>query len=109
MIRICNDKDEEILLRFLKRDSMLHTYIIADMERYRFDKPYQTIYMMENENFCEGVFLEYYNNLIFQGLGAVLNRKKSANIFAGNYEYNGRTGSREKGCKLFGIIRQHEG
>ena len=65
MIRICNDKDEERLLRFLKRDSMLHTYIIADMERYRFDKPYQTIYMMENENFCEGVFLEYYNNLIF--------------------------------------------
>lgn len=65
MIRICSDKDEEVLLRFLKRDSMLHTYIIADMERYRFDKPYQKIYMMENKNFCEGVFLEYYNNLIF--------------------------------------------
>ena len=30
MIRICNDKDEEMLLRFLKRDSMLHTYIIAE-------------------------------------------------------------------------------
>lgn len=65
MIRICNDKDEEILRRFLKNDPMLHTYIIADMERYRFDKPYQTIYMVENRNHCEGVFLEYYNNLIF--------------------------------------------
>lgn len=65
MIRICSDKDEEVLLRFLKKDSMLHTYIIADMERYGFDKPYQTIYMMENESCCEGVFLKYYNNLIF--------------------------------------------
>lgn len=65
MIRICSDKDEEVLLRFLKKDFMLHTYIIADMERYGFDEPYQTIYMVENENFCDGVFLKYYNNLIF--------------------------------------------
>lgn len=65
MIRVCNDKDEKRLLRFLKNDSMLHTYIIADMERYRFDKPYQTIYMIEENDHCEGVFLKYYNNLIF--------------------------------------------
>lgn len=65
MIRICSDKDKEVLLQFLKSDPLLHTYIIADMERYGFDKPYQSIYMIENESFCEGVFLKYYNNLIF--------------------------------------------
>lgn len=67
MIRKCSDKDYHVLMHYLEHEPVYHTFIIADIARYGFDKDYQTVYMQEAEEGCCGIFLRYYNNFIVAG------------------------------------------
>ena len=68
MFRLCTQKDYGILMEYLSQDSVLHTFIIADIKNYGFNQPYQQVYMDTNEDeTCKAVALRYYNNLIISG------------------------------------------
>ncbi len=68
MFQLCTQKDNEVLLQYLSQDVILHTFLIADIEQYGFDKPYQQVYMDGDEtNPCTAVALRYYSNLIISG------------------------------------------
>lgn len=67
IIRLCNDKDKYKLIEFLNTEPVFHTFMLADIEQYGFDKEYQKIYVQEKDNVCEAVFLKYYSNFILAG------------------------------------------
>lgn len=68
MYRECTVKDYDKLMNYLEKDAVIHTFIISDIEIYGFDKPYQKVYINEDENnICKSVILRYYNNLIISG------------------------------------------
>lgn len=72
MIRKCNEDDRERLMVFLNEKPVYHTFLLSDLDKYGFDKDYQTVYMQEDEGQCIGVFLKYFNNLILAGEGQKL-------------------------------------
>lgn len=67
MIRKCSEEDRDRLKKYLNEKPVYHTFLISDLDRYGFDKDFQTIYMQEEEGRCSGVFLKYFNNLIVAG------------------------------------------
>lgn len=71
MVRICVEKDRKRIKAFLNEKPIYHTFLISDLDRYGFDKEFQTIYMQEEEGECIGVFLKYFNNLILAGEGGL--------------------------------------
>lgn len=66
-IEKCEEKDAEELLSFLKRELNYHTFILADIYHYGFDKPYQQIYVERKAGEISAVFLRYFTNLILAG------------------------------------------
>lgn len=67
MIRQCDDNDYELLMQYLKQEPVYHTFMIADIETYGFDKEFQTVYVQESDSGCSGIFLKYYQNFIVAG------------------------------------------
>ena len=67
MLRKCGEEDRERLKEFLNEKPVYHTFLISDLDKYGFDKDFQTIYMQEEEGRCIGVFLKYFYNLIVAG------------------------------------------
>lgn len=67
MLRKCGEEDRERLKEFLNEKPVYHTFLISDLDKYGFDKDFQTIYMQEEEGRCIGVFLKYFYNLIVSG------------------------------------------
>ena len=72
MLRKCGEEDRERLEAFLNEKPVYHTFLISDLDKYGFDKDFQTIYMQEEEGRCIGVFLKYFYNLIVAGEGQEL-------------------------------------
>lgn len=72
MVRKCVEKDRKRIKAFLNEKPVYHTFLISDLDRYGFDKEFQTIYIQEEEGQCIGVFLKYFNNLILAGEGGTL-------------------------------------
>lgn len=66
-IEKCKKGDEEELVSFLKRDLHFHTFILADLYHYGFDKPYQQIYAEKEDGTVKAVFLRYFGQLILAG------------------------------------------
>ena len=71
-IRKCNNTDEKGLLDFLNSKPVYHTFIIADIKQYGFDQEFQDVYVQEEEEKIQGVFLRYFNNFIVAGNGEEL-------------------------------------
>ena len=67
IIRLCSEKDKDRLTTFLNSEPVFHTFLLADIEQYGFDKDYQKVYVQEKEGVCEAVFLKYYSNFILAG------------------------------------------
>lgn len=82
MIRVCDEEDKFVLEQFLNKNPILHTYIIADLEQYGFDKEYQTVYIQEQDGICRGVFLKYYNNLILSKISLELTREEACGLLS---------------------------
>lgn len=67
MIRQCNENDYPMLMQYLKQEPVYHTFMIADIGIYGFDKEFQTVYVQEFDNRCSGIFLKYYQNFMVAG------------------------------------------
>lgn len=83
MIRKCSDKDYHVLMRYLQQEPVYHTFIIADITRYGFDKDYQTVYMQEAKEGCCGIFLRYYNNFIVAGDAGAIDYREAGSLVTG--------------------------
>lgn len=75
-MRRCDDNDYCMLMEYLRKEPVYHTFMIADIERYGFDKDYQTIYVQDANDGYSGIFLKFYNNLIVSGVEAELDFDK---------------------------------
>lgn len=74
MIVKCEDIHLEQLKEFLKKEAIYNTFILADIDCYGFDKPFQQIYMgVDSEEKCQFVYLKFHNNLILSGETKSLN------------------------------------
>lgn len=73
MMRKAVESDGDVLMDYLYKEPVFHTYLIADIEIYGFDKNYQTIYMQVENAECAGVILRYYNNILIAGDPDTLN------------------------------------
>lgn len=67
MIVKCKEEHRKLLIRFLKQDVVFNTFILADIDNYGFDSPFQEIYMKQKGDECNFVYLKFYNNLIISG------------------------------------------
>lgn len=68
MFRKCNENDYSVLMDYLKKEQILNTFIISDLDNYGFDKEYQVTYMDTDEKgACTAVALIFHNNLIISG------------------------------------------
>lgn len=64
----CKKEHYEDLMKYLQKEQILNTFIIADMEIYGFDKEFQQIYASKDEDGqVECVALIFHNNLILSG------------------------------------------
>lgn len=64
----CDITHTKILKDFLKNDMVYNTFILADIDIYGFDKPFQDVYMKTDKlGNCESVYLRFHNNLILSG------------------------------------------
>lgn len=79
-IRICREEDREKLVAFLNESPVFHTFLLADIEQYGFDEEFQKVYVQENQNEIEGVFLKYFNNFILAGKPEKLDYSKIASL-----------------------------
>lgn len=80
MIKKCREEDRKMLKDYLNQKPVYHTFLLSDLDRYGFDKDYQTIYMQEENGDCVGVFLKYFNNFILAGDEEKLDYEKIAGL-----------------------------
>lgn len=71
-IRKCNHMDKEKLMKYLNNKPIYHTFILSDIEQYGFDNEFQSVYIQEDGEVIQGVFLRYFNNFIVAGDAEVL-------------------------------------
>lgn len=68
MFRKCNENDYDVLMDYLKKEQILNTFIISDLDNYGFDKEFQVTFMDTDEKgACTAVALIFHNNLIISG------------------------------------------
>lgn len=67
MIRKCTDDMLGELMEYLKQDAVYHTFLLADIENFGFDKDFQTVCADVDEREIRGVYLKFYGNLIVAG------------------------------------------
>lgn len=64
----CKEKDYESLGKYLEKDRILHTFLIADIDLYGFTNDFQQVYMTADASGnCTSVTLVFHNNLIMSG------------------------------------------
>lgn len=63
----CKEGEAEALISFLKQELHYHTFILADLSYYGFNKPYQQIYVEREGGRIKSVFLRYFTQLILAG------------------------------------------
>lgn len=82
MIRKCDETDYSMLMDYLSREPVYHTFIMADIERYGFDKDYQQVYVQEigPGTGISGIFLKYYNNFIAAGEAELIDFSEAAGL-----------------------------
>lgn len=86
MFRLCNENDYKVLMQYLKKDEILNTFIIADINIYGFHKEFQKVYMEINSHEeCVGVALVFHNNLIITG---ALDKENLMSIITSNNKIN---------------------
>lgn len=83
MVRICGEKDREILIRYLKQEAVYNTFMLADISDFGFDEEFQTVYMDEEEGKIKGVYLCFYKNLILYSKENEVNLPFLENLFSG--------------------------
>ena len=64
MVRECTEKDKEQLLAYLKEEAVYNTFLLADIEDFGFEEPFQTVYMDEEQGEIKGVYLCFYQNFL---------------------------------------------
>lgn len=68
MFRKCKKDEYQTLMEYLKKEEILNTFIISDLDNYGFDKDFQVTYMDTDEKgACIAVALIFHNNLIISG------------------------------------------
>ncbi|SHK15904.1 GNAT family N-acetyltransferase [Tepidibacter formicigenes] len=66
MIIELNNSHNDIVMKYLKKESEINLFIIGDIENYGYDEEFQTIWGEFNEKGdLKAVLLKYHNNLIF--------------------------------------------
>lgn len=64
----CDETGRGALTRFLSADPVMNTFLLADVERYGFGQPFQTVWTAaDSAGRIEGAALRYYGNLIVTG------------------------------------------
>lgn len=104
MIRILSDRDNEKLMRFLKKEKAINLFIIGDIENHGYKSDFQKIWGETDEsgNF-KGVLLKFYQNFVFYSVGDC-QFEEFANLIK-TYQYDvisGEKSSIEKIRKYFG-------
>lgn len=64
MVRECTGKDKEQLLAYLKEEAVYNTFLLADIEDFGFEEPFQTVYMDEEQGEIKGIYLCFYQNFL---------------------------------------------
>lgn len=64
MVRKCTKTDEKRLIDYLRKDAVYNTFLISDIKEFGFDRPFQTVYMAEEDREVKGVYLCFYQNFI---------------------------------------------
>ncbi len=67
MVIQCTEKEERILLDYLKQEAVYHTFLLADIANFGFDHEFQTVYGDIRDDQVYGVYLKFYGNLIVAG------------------------------------------
>lgn len=80
MIRKCDETDYSMLMDYLSREPVYHTFMIADIAQYGFDKDYQEVYAQETGFGVSGIFLKYYNNFIVAGDEEAIDYNEAARL-----------------------------
>lgn len=64
MVRKCQEHDREALIKYLGREAVYNTFLLADIAEFGFDKDFQTVYIDEVQGEIRGVYLRFYQNLL---------------------------------------------
>lgn len=77
----CEEKDYNSLVKYLEKDPVLHTFLIADINLYGFTNDFQQVYMTTDEGGeCTSVSLVFHNNLIISGDVNTFNFEKASSL-----------------------------
>ncbi|MEG0238746.1 GNAT family N-acetyltransferase [Anaerorhabdus sp.] len=64
MIRLCSDLDRSKVLEYLNKDRALNLFFIGDINNYGFENDFQKIFIDEDGETIQTVYLVYYENLL---------------------------------------------
>lgn len=67
MVITCSKKEETMLLAYLEQDAVYHTFLLADIINFGFEREFQTVYADIRDGEVKGVYLKFYSNLIVAG------------------------------------------
>ncbi len=56
----CRDK----LLAYLEQQPLINTFLLADIEKYGFNQPFQQVWLEEKNGALQAVYLRFYQNII---------------------------------------------
>lgn len=77
----CTYSNKNNLIDYLQEEAVLNTFLIADILNYGFDKEFQTVWADFNGEVCQGVYLRFYDNLIYYSRENILNVKLVQKLF----------------------------
>lgn len=69
MIRQLTEKDRNIVMPFLKKDSSMNLFIIGDIERFGFETDFQEVWGEFQGDALRSILLRYYNSFVFYAEG----------------------------------------
>lgn len=64
MVRKCTVEDRDRLTSYLKEEAVYNTFLLADIDDFGFEEPFQTVYADEDEGEIRGVYLCFYQNFL---------------------------------------------
>lgn len=81
MVIKCTYSNRDNLIDYLQEEAVINTFLIADILNYGFDKEFQTVWADFNEEVCQGVYLRFYDNLIYYSRENILNAELVKGLF----------------------------
>ncbi|MFI3212459.1 MAG: GNAT family N-acetyltransferase [Eubacteriales bacterium] len=90
-LTLCRERDQEILLTYLKKDPVRNTFLIGDILNYGFDSEIQSVWADFEYKECKAVYLWFCNNLLIyseeeklyeDSMEAILLMKKPSQVMA---------------------------